>query len=80
MMKKRILVVVSRKWKQPQIEACISDSEISVSMDFEDLHAALLEELGNPLTILTKARFKLRIDTALKNVLKELRENTKYIV
>jgi hypothetical protein len=79
-MKKRTLIVVSKKWKEPMIEVHISDSEIGACMDFDDLHAALLEELGNPLTILTKERLKARIDSALKNVLKELRENTKYIV
>ena len=80
MMKKRSIVVVSRKWGEPQITAHISDSEVGAAMDFDALHEALLQELGNPLTILTKERLKLRIDSALKNILKELRENTKYIV
>ena len=48
-------VVVSRKYEGTEIEAFAGDNSIGSRMNLDDFLAALVEEVGNPTTIVTKS-------------------------
>lgn len=72
-------LITSRKWKNPGIEAFVSDEEIGARIDITDFIDALVEEVGNPATLMTKAGLKAKLEAASLSVLKELRSTTRFV-
>lgn len=76
----RTKIVVSRKWSKPQIEAFVSQEEVGASIDLDEFIAAVVEEIGNPTTLVTKAGLKSKLEIAAEAVLSELRHSTKFVL
>lgn len=76
----RTKLVTSRKWKNPEIEAFVSPEEVGARIDVEAFLDALVEEVGNPTTLLTKAGLRARLAAAKDTIVKELKDATKYVV
>lgn len=75
----RTKIITSRKWHSPAIEAFVTNDEIGAQLDVQDFLAAVVEELGNPTFVVTKASLLARLSTASDAVLKELREATAHV-
>ena len=71
-------VTISRHWRKPEIHTTVTTKEIALSIKLEDYLSALVEELGSPWSIMTKAQLaeKLRVASATV-VSKVKRESTK---
>lgn len=72
-------VIVSRKWKHPSIEAFMSMEEIGAKMSIEDVLVALVEEMGNPTMMITKAQLLARLQGAWSVVEAEIKEATRFV-
>lgn len=73
-------VVISRKWAKPQIEAFVTDTEVGSSMALEDFLAALVEEMGAPTMLMTKAQLLSRMLAVKDKVTTEMKSATKAVV
>ena len=73
-------IVVSRKWTNPQIEAFLDAAGVGARMDLDAFLDALIEEVGNPTTLVTKAGLRTRLIAAKEAVIKELRDATTHVV
>jgi len=61
-------VTVSRKWNRPRIYHQITFDELEYSMSLEDFFEALMIELGNPATIVTRKRLEERMKKAFVDI------------
>jgi hypothetical protein len=66
-------VVVSRLWHKPEIAIEVSGEGIALGMQFDDVIDALVEELGNPVTILTREQLRVRIKAAAGRVVEGIK-------
>ena len=73
-------VVVSRKWHKPNVEAFIDHHEVGTNIDLEDFIKAVVEEVGNPALLLTKAALQKQLLAATEKVLHEMKEATAKVV
>ena len=62
------------------IETYITSGEIGSKINLTDYITALIEEIGNPSMILTKASLKSKIEVATEAILFEMRAATKHVV
>lgn len=74
------VVTVSRLWHGPQIKASISAEGIALAMSLEDFQEALLAELGNPTTLLTRAQLRTKIETAFANIVDGIKAESAKVV
>lgn len=75
-----VKVIMSRKWKSPEITYTVDGTGISGAMSLEDFISSLAEEVGNPAMIFTRATLLERLQTASTAICTELRENTRLVV
>jgi len=73
-------LVTSRKWHRPEIEAFVSQEEVGARMDIADFITAVIEHVGSPALLVSKAALRIKLEAAAEAVLKELRETTRYVV
>lgn len=73
-------VVVSRKWKNPEITVFVSSEEIGAKMDIETYLDTLAQQVASiPLTI-TKEQLARKLKDAHVLVAEEMKSSTQYIV
>jgi hypothetical protein len=75
-----VKVLMSRKWKSPEIAYTVDGIGISGAMSLEDFVTSVAIEVGNPAMILTRAALLERLQTASNAICTELRENTRLVV
>jgi len=73
-------IVTLRRWDNPAVQTFLDTKTIGASMDLTDFIDALVEEMGNPATLLTKAQLKQKLETASTAVIAELKKSTASIV
>lgn len=73
-------VVVSRQWNNPAIEMWVSDEEIGIQMSLSEFWDSIVEEMGNPTLIVSKAQLRARLEAAANQVLTEMKNQTTRIV
>lgn len=73
-------VVVSRKWKNPEITVFVSSEEIGAKMDIETYLDTLAQQVASiPLTM-TKEQLARKLKDAHVLVAEEMKSSTQYIV
>ncbi len=80
MTKTKTKVVVCRKWHNPSIETWVSNKEIGMAMSVDDYLTALVEEVGNPTMMFTKATLLAKLKSASPAVISGIKETSKEIV
>jgi len=73
-------ITILRKWNHPKIFMWVSNEEIGLKMDLEGFKEALKEELGSPTWIVRKKTLSEKIDQAFKDIISEMKKETKTIV
>lgn len=73
------MVVVSRQWKQPSIKAFISNKEVGAEMELSSFLESVVEEMGNPAMVMTKAALLSKLSAAADEVLSEMKDKTKHV-
>jgi hypothetical protein len=76
----KTVLTTSRKWSNPQIESFVSSEEVGASIEIDAFLDALVESIGNPTLLVTKAKLREKLGAATQEVLKELRDSTKFVV
>lgn len=69
-------VVVSRNWDNPNIELFINAASVGARMELYDFINAVLEEVGNPTLLVTKAALNKKISEATAKVVAEMKNQT----
>lgn len=77
-MKKRA-IVVSRKWKELQIEAFMSNEEVGAKTDLTQFMKAVADQMGSPTFVMTRAQLLQKLLDATELVVKELKDGTRYV-
>lgn len=72
-MKEKEVVVISRNWNNPSISIKVTLDGISLATDLNDFMAALVEEMGNPTMLVTKAQLAARIELARAAVVEKIK-------
>lgn len=72
-------VVVSRKWNGPAIEAFYNIDEVGAACSVEDFINVLVEEVGNPTLLVTKAKLKEKLVAGWLKLEGELKDATRYV-
>lgn len=72
-------VIVSRKWKKPEITITVTDAEIKSEMDFLPFLNSIIEEMGNPTFVMTKSQLFYKLQEAAVAVFNEMKIATKHI-
>ena len=72
-------VIVSRKWKQPEITTFVDVEQVGSSISLDDYLISLTEEIGNPTMIVSKAALLKRLQDASSVVVIELKKTTIHI-
>jgi hypothetical protein len=72
------VAVISRKWKNPQIDVFITDIEVGARMDLIPFLDALCEQVGNPTLMVTKQQLFNKLQAASVEVLREMKIATRY--
>ena len=73
-------IVVSRRWNEPEIELFVSQVEVGARMGLQPFIDAVLEELGSPTMIMTRAQLAKKVDAAITSVVDEMKRQTVNIV
>ena len=72
-------VIVSRKWKQPEVTTFVDVEQVGSSITLDDYLISLTEEIGNPTMIVSKAALLKRLQDASSVVVIELKKTTIHI-
>lgn len=72
-------VIVSRKWKKPEITITVTDAEIKSEMDFLPFLNSIIEEMGSPTFVMTKSQLFFKLQEAAVTVFNEMKIATKHI-
>ena len=72
-------VIVSRKWKQPEVTTFVDVEQVGSSISLDDYLISLTEEIGNPTMIVSKAALLKRLQDASSVVVIELKKTTIHI-
>lgn len=72
-------IVVSRKWNNPKIEAFYNHSEVGAACTVEEFIDILVEEVGNPTLLVTKAKLKAKLMAGWEKLEAELKDSTRYV-
>ena len=73
-------VVIGRKWSNPQIYAYVDGDKIEMQISLEDFLTGLVDEIGSPATLLTKAALKARVLAASRAVVEEVKKASLEVV
>lgn len=70
-------IVVSRKWKQPEILVRMTDEEIGIEIDLHTFIDCMAQELGGaPFVIWTKDQLHNRLEKATSAIVQEMKNAT----
>jgi hypothetical protein len=69
-------VVVSRKWRNPNIKLAVSVEGLGISMDLNEFIKAMCVECGNPALLLTVSHMEKRMIEASKKVVTEMKQES----
>lgn len=72
-------VIVSRKWKEPEITTFVDVEQVGSSISLDNYLISLVEEIGNPTMIVSKAALLKRLQDASSVVVIELKKTTIHI-
>ena len=72
-------VYVSRKWKNPIINSFMTIGEVGSNMDLDAFLETLVEEIGNPTLMFTKATLLQKLRDASEKIKVEMKEGTRYL-
>ena len=72
-------VIVSRKWKQPEVTTFVDVEQVGSSISLDDYLISLTEEIGNPTMIVSKAALLKRLQDASSVIVIELKKTTIHI-
>lgn len=75
----RVKLIVSRKWKNPQIEVFVSDTGVGSKMDFIPFLNSMIEEMGSPTFIMTKSQLFYKLQEAAVAVVSEMKTATRHV-
>lgn len=75
----KTVAIVSRKWKNPAIEAFVTSTEIGGVMDVKDVLVSLVEEMGAPTMLMTKKQLLAKMQLAWEVVEKEIKDSTRHV-
>jgi predicted nucleotidyltransferase len=73
-------VVVSRKWNASEIELYVDFKEVGARMDLVNFKNAIIEHIGNPAMLMTKAQLSKVLDEAVIAVVAEMKAQTIHII
>ena len=73
-------VVVSRKWKNPEITIFVSSEEIGARMSIDVYIDTLVQQVGSIPLMLTKDQLARKLKDAHVFVVEEMKASTQYIV
>lgn len=79
-MKEKRVVVTSRKWHQPQVEAFVTLDAVGAQVDLTDFIEAVIHEVGNPTLLVTKKQLHDKVSAAIEEVLSEMKSHTAKVV
>lgn len=72
-------IVVSRKWNNPEVTAFMENNEVGAKISLDDFINAVVEEVGNPTSLVTKQALKNRLIIASSEVIKEMKKQTVHL-
>jgi hypothetical protein len=75
----KTMLVTSRQWNAPQIETYCTTAEIGSKIAIDDVIEALVEQIGNPTALVTKAQLRSKLTLAFDQIVLELKNATKYV-
>jgi hypothetical protein len=75
-----VRVVVGRKWHKPDIYTRLDKEGIDLQMELDDFVLALLDELGSPTMIMTRAQLKARVHQAVEKVVSGIKDVSREVV
>jgi hypothetical protein len=73
-------VIISRRWKNPEITVYVDASELGARMDIEQYLTSLSEQVSNISLIITKEQLLRKLKDAHLLVVEEMKSSTQYIV
>ena len=69
-------VVISRHWNNPHIRVTVTNALIGIEMLLEDYITAVVEEMGNPTKLVTRAQLKKQMTAASEEVCRKMKQAT----
>lgn len=72
-------VIVARKWKEPEITTFVDVQQVGSSMSLDDYLVSIVEEIGNPTTIISKSALLKKLQEASSVIIMELKKATIHI-
>ena len=72
----KTVVVVSRQWKSPEITAFVDNQVIGAQMSLTEFIESVVEQMGSPAMVMTKAQLIARFGLAAEGVLVEMKRST----
>ena len=72
-------IVVSRKWNNPEVTAFMENNEVGAKISLDDFINGVVEEVGNPTSLVTKQALKNRLIIASSEVIKEMKKQTVHL-
>lgn len=73
-------LITSRKWHNPDIRTYMTGEEVGSEIDLADFITAVVEEIGNPTMLVTKAALKNKLEIAAQAVIHEMKAATAHVV
>lgn len=74
------MVTVSRFWDNPKIFSKVTSDYIALSIDLDDFYAALLDEIGQVATALTKKQMIKKMKLAGNAVIEKIKEESVKVI
>jgi hypothetical protein len=72
-------VVVSRAWRNPEIRVFASNVEVGADMDMETFLRTLVDIMGNPTMLVTRAQLLGKMLAAKDQVVEEMKRSTIHV-
>lgn len=72
-------VVVCRLWKNTEISAFVDSEGVGAHVKLEDFLTQVIERVGNPTLLVTKAQLKERMLAASVDMLEEMKRTTVHV-
>lgn len=73
-------VVVSRKWKSPEINVYVNSEELGAKMDIDSYIDSLVDQVSNISLVMTKEQLARKLKDAHVLVAEEMKSSTQYIL
>lgn len=73
-------VVVCRRWDNVEVKAFVDSEGVGAATDLDDYLKVLVNTIGNPTMIMTKAQLFAKIKLASDTILNEMKTTTVHLV